>query len=163
MAKKYSFEEYKLIYDSAEKVTDRRISNNKTNYSMSIAILAAIAIIWKWAIDNNIHIFPGCITPTEIEMALEAGLTTLKFFPAEQAGGLAMIKALCAPYTNVEFIPTGGIDLANLVEYLAFPKVIACGGSFMVKDELISSDEWEKITELTRSAVEVVKQVRSSA
>ena len=107
----------------------------------------------KWAIDNNISIFPGCITPTEIEAALEMGLTTLKFFPAQQAGGLAMIKALCAPYTTVKFIPTGGIDLSNLAEYLSFPKVIACGGSFMVKDELIKNSEWRKITELTQAAV----------
>jgi len=95
----------------------------------------------KWAIDNNIPIFPGCITPTEIEAALEMGLTTLKFFPAQQAGGLAMIKALCAPYTNVKFIPTGGIDLINLAEYLSFPKVAACGGSFKVKDEFITGGE----------------------
>jgi 2-dehydro-3-deoxyphosphogluconate aldolase/(4S)-4-hydroxy-2-oxoglutarate aldolase len=113
----------------------------------------------KWAIDNNIPMIPGCITPSEIEAALELGLTTLKFFPAKQAGGLAMIKALCAPYTTVKFIPTGGIDLTNLAEYLAFPKIVACGGSFMVKDELINNGDWHEITELTREAVHIVSRV----
>jgi 2-dehydro-3-deoxyphosphogluconate aldolase/(4S)-4-hydroxy-2-oxoglutarate aldolase len=107
----------------------------------------------KWSNDNNIPIYPGCTTPSEIEQALELGLTTLKFFPAEQSGGLDKIKALCAPYTKIKFIPTGGIDLTNVNKYLAFPKIVACGGSFMVKEDFINNQEWDKITELTKSSI----------
>ena len=102
----------------------------------------------------NVPIFPGCITPTEIEMALEHGLETVKFFPAEQAGGLPMIKALAAPYTKMNFIPTGGIDTSNLEKYLTFDKVIACGGSFMIKPDLA------EVTRLSKEAINIVKGAR---
>ncbi|MCL2838645.1 MAG: bifunctional 4-hydroxy-2-oxoglutarate aldolase/2-dehydro-3-deoxy-phosphogluconate aldolase [Oscillospiraceae bacterium] len=103
---------------------------------------------------KNVPIFPGCITPTEIEMAIEHGLDTVKFFPAEQAGGLSMIKALAAPYTKMTFIPTGGVDTGNLAKYLEFGKIIACGGSFMIKPDLA------EVTRLSKEAVKIVKEVR---
>ena len=103
---------------------------------------------------KNVPIFPGCITPTEIEMAIEHGLDTVKFFPAEQAGGLGMIKALAAPYTKMNFIPTGGIDTSNLAKYLEFGKIVACGGSFMIKPDLA------EVTRLSKEAVGVVKEIR---
>jgi len=103
---------------------------------------------------KNVPIFPGCITPTEIEIAIEHGLDTVKFFPAEQFGGLATIKALAAPYTKMNFIPTGGIDAANLAKYLEFGKIVACGGSFMVKSDLA------EVTRLSKEAVKIVKEVR---
>jgi len=105
---------------------------------------------------KNVPIFPGCITPTEIEMAIEHGLETVKFFPAEQAGGLAMIKALAAPYTKMTFIPTGGIDTSNLKKYLEFGKIVACGGSFMIKSDLA------EVTRLSKEAVALVKEVRGN-
>ena len=96
---------------------------------------------------------PGCSNPSDIEAALELGLTTVKFFPAEAAGGLKMLKAMAAPYGQVTFMPTGGINAENLLEYLKFNKIIACGGSFMVKDELVKEKKWDEITALTKNAV----------
>lgn len=107
----------------------------------------------KYCLEKNIPIIPGCANPSDIEMALELGLDTVKFFPAEAAGGIKMIKAMSAPYGNVKFMPTGGIDEKNLNDYLSFSKIIACGGSFMVKDELIKAGEFDKITQLTKNAV----------
>ncbi len=103
--------------------------------------------------DKGIQVLPGCATPTEIEQALDLGLNTVKFFPAEAAGGLAMIKAMSAPYTAVKFMPTGGINANNLNEYLSFGKIIACGGSWMVKKDLVAAGDFDGITALTRQAV----------
>ena len=101
----------------------------------------------------GISIFPGCSSPTDIEKALELGLTCVKFFPAEQAGGIAAIKAMAAPYGNISFLPTGGISAKNLNDYLSFERVIACGGSWMVNPELIDAGDFAAIEELTRAAV----------
>ena len=101
----------------------------------------------------GVPILPGCATPSEIEQALELGLSVVKFFPAEAAGGLPMIKAMSAPYGGVKFMPTGGINEENLLSYLGFNKIVACGGSFMVKDSLISEGKFDEITVLTRAAV----------
>lgn len=98
-------------------------------------------------------ILPGCSNPSDIEAALEFGLDTVKFFPAEAAGGLPMLKAMAAPYGNVRFMPTGGLNENNILSYLSFDKIIACGGSFMVKDEYIRAGEFDKIRALTESAV----------
>ncbi|MCL2018174.1 MAG: bifunctional 4-hydroxy-2-oxoglutarate aldolase/2-dehydro-3-deoxy-phosphogluconate aldolase [Oscillospiraceae bacterium] len=114
----------------------------------------------KWCIENDITVVPGVCTPTDIEAGLSLGLTVLKFFPAEAAGGLKMLKAMAAPYTMVSFMPTGGIDDKNLADYLAFKPVIACGGSWMVKDELIKSGNWAEITRLSREAAEIRDRVR---
>lgn len=101
----------------------------------------------------GVPILPGCANPSDIEMAIELGLDTVKFFPAEAAGGVAMIKAMSAPYGNIKFMPTGGINADNLLDYLRFDKVIACGGSFMVKESLIDAEDWDAIEALTRDAV----------
>lgn len=107
----------------------------------------------RYCNERSIPITPGCSTPSDIEVAMELGLEVVKFFPAEAAGGLAMIKAMAGPYVNMKFMPTGGVNAANLTSYLDFPKVIACGGSWMVKDELIKTGDFNKITELTKEAV----------
>ena len=104
----------------------------------------------------GLPITPGCTTPSEIEQALEMGLEVLKFFPAEQSGGLAKIKALCAPYTSIKFMPTGGVDLTNLTTYLGFEKVLACGGSFMVKEDFIKNKEFDKVTALCKQSMDVM-------
>ena len=101
----------------------------------------------------GVPIIAGVATPSEVEKALSLGLTTLKFFPAEAAGGLAMIKAMSAPYSQVKFMPTGGINAKNVNSYLSFKKVIACGGSWMVSKELINSGNFAEITRLTKEAV----------
>jgi len=105
----------------------------------------------------DIAIIPGVNNPSTIEAALEMGLTTLKFFPAEASGGTAMIKALLAPYIQVKLMPTGGISRHNIGEYLAIPRVIACGGSWMVDKKMIADKQWEEIGRLTREAVALVK------
>ncbi|MBP1755706.1 MAG: hypothetical protein H6Q59_2104 [Firmicutes bacterium] len=109
--------------------------------------------IVRYCVDKDIPITPGCANPSDIEAAIELGLEVVKFFPAEAAGGLAMIKAMAAPYVNMKFMPTGGINEKNLISYLDFSKIIACGGSWMVSDDLIKTGEFDKITVLTKQAV----------
>jgi 2-dehydro-3-deoxyphosphogluconate aldolase/(4S)-4-hydroxy-2-oxoglutarate aldolase len=110
---------------------------------------------------RNVPAFPGICTPTDIMMAHEAGLTMLKFFPADAFGGLKTLKALSAPFPNIEFIPTGGISAANLEEYLGFSKVLACGGSWMVKNELIAAGNFAEIKRLTEEAVAIKRRARA--
>ncbi len=107
----------------------------------------------KYCLDKNIPITPGTSSPTDIEAALELGLEVVKFFPAEQSGGIAKIKAMAGPYTKVKFMPTGGINAQNLKSYLDFPKIIACGGSWMVSGDLIKAGNFDEIRRLTREAV----------
>lgn len=102
---------------------------------------------------KNIPILPGTANPSDVEAAIELGLDTVKFFPAEAAGGIEMIKAMSAPYGNMKFMPTGGITADNLKEYLDFNKVVACGGSWMVKKDLVAAGDYDKIEALTREAV----------
>ncbi|UCC86981.1 MAG: bifunctional 4-hydroxy-2-oxoglutarate aldolase/2-dehydro-3-deoxy-phosphogluconate aldolase [Anaerolineales bacterium] len=113
-----------------------------------------------WCLARQIPVTPGVATPTEIEMALDKGLTVLKFFPAEAMGGLKTLKAIAAPYGGVKFIPTGGISLANLANYLAHPSVHCCGGSWLAEASLISAGKFDEITQLAQEAVSVVRQVR---
>lgn len=108
---------------------------------------------------NNILITPGIATPSDIEIALNYDLEVVKFFPAEAYGGLNTIKALAGPYHTMKFMPTGGISAKNLLEYLAFPKVLACGGSWMVKADLISDKKFDEITALTKEAVELANSI----
>ena len=107
----------------------------------------------KYCQEKNVPITPGTARPTDIEMALELGLEVVKFFPAEQNGGLPMIKAMAAPYTKVKFMPTGGINAKNLKSYLDFDKIIACGGSWMVPKDLVAAGDFGAIKNLTREAV----------
>ena len=113
-----------------------------------------------YAQEKGIPIFPGCTTASEYHQALKFGLTVLKFFPAEQSGGLEKIKALAAPFPMFRIMPTGGIHLSNLGTYLACPVILACGGSYMVAQELIDGNRWEEITALCRQSVEIVRQAR---
>ncbi len=107
----------------------------------------------KYCVDKKIPIVPGTSNPSDVEAALELGLDVVKFFPAEAAGGIEMIKAMSAPYTKVCFMPTGGVNAGNLKDYLDFPKIIACGGTWMVKKDLISAGKFDEIEALTREAV----------
>ncbi len=110
----------------------------------------------QYCLDKGVPITPGTSSPSDIEQAIELGLEVVKFFPAEQSGGLAKIKAMAAPYVNMKFMPTGGINAKNLTSYLDFPKIIACGGSWMVPGDLINAGEWDKIEQLTREAVQTM-------
>lgn len=107
----------------------------------------------KYCVDNNIPVTPGCANPSDVEQAIELGLEVVKFFPAEAAGGLNMIKSMAAPYTNMRFMPTGGINAKNLTSYLDFKKIVACGGSWMVNGDLVKAKDWAGITALTKEAV----------
>lgn len=113
--------------------------------------------VTEFAVDQKMPIFPGISTPTELMMALEYGLPVVKFFPAEQYGGLATIKALAAPFPSIQFMPTGGVNAKNILDYLSFKKIIACGGSWMVKDTYINEGNFAEIVKLTKEAVELVK------
>lgn len=116
--------------------------------------------IVKYCAEKGILITPGCANPSDIEQALENGLDVVKFFPAEPAGGLKMIKAMAAPYVGVKFMPTGGINQNNVRDYLAYDRILACGGSWMVKGDLVAAGEFDKIKELAAEAVEIVKESR---
>ena len=116
--------------------------------------------IVDYCISKNIPVLPGCITPSEVTQAVKRGLEVVKFFPAEQFGGVATIKALAAPFTSVRFMPTGGISAKNLADYLGFKKIIACGGSWMVKGDMVAAGEFDKIKEMTAEAVALVKEIR---
>ena len=112
--------------------------------------------IVKYCLERGCPIIPGINNPSGIEAALELGLKTVKFFPAEQSGGLPMIKAMSAPYGGVTFMPTGGVSPANVNDYLAFNKIVCCGGSWMVKPEMIAAGDFDGITKLVREAVDTM-------
>ncbi|MBP3338488.1 MAG: bifunctional 4-hydroxy-2-oxoglutarate aldolase/2-dehydro-3-deoxy-phosphogluconate aldolase [Lachnospiraceae bacterium] len=114
----------------------------------------------QYAMDKGVTMIPGVCTPSDIERGLELGLKVMKFFPAEPSGGITMIKALAAPYTDVLFMPTGGISKDNIEKYLEFNRVIACGGSWMVSKDMIKSGDFARITELSREAMDIVRKVR---
>ena len=116
-----------------------------------------------WCINNHIPITPGVITPSEISAAIAKGLEILKFFPAEAAGGVKMLKAVGGPFGGVKFIPTGGISAANLAEYLQLPMVHACGGSWIVKQQLIADGAFDTITQLVQDAMHIVRKARGQA
>lgn len=109
---------------------------------------------------KNIPVLPGCVTPSEAAQAVKRGLKVVKFFPAEQAGGLSMLKSMAAPYTMLKFMPTGGINTENLKDYLSFDRIICCGGSWMVKGELVKNGEFDKIRDLTAEARKLVDSIR---
>ena len=113
-----------------------------------------------YAQKKGIPMFPGCTTASEYHQALKHGLTVLKFFPAEQSGGLEKIKALAAPFPMFRIMPTGGINLSNLKTYLSCPVILACGGSYMVTPELIDENRWDEITALCRQSAQIVRQIR---
>lgn len=106
-----------------------------------------------YCIEKNIPILPGCANPSDVEQAIKYGLKVVKFFPAEAAGGIKTIKAMAAPYHQMKFMPTGGVNLDNINEYLNFDKIIACGGTWMVKDNLIKEKKFDEIQNLTTQAV----------
>ncbi len=114
----------------------------------------------KYCNQKGYPIIPGVCTPGEVEKGLSLGLKYLKFFPAEAAGGVKMIKAMAAPYTGVKFMPTGGINTSNLADYLNCKAVFACGGSWMVPGDKINDKKFDEIEEMTKTAVELLKEIR---
>lgn len=111
---------------------------------------------------KGLPIYPGCTTPTDYHTAYKLGLEVLKFFPAEQSGGLSKIKAMSAPFPMFKVMPTGGISLKNLKDYISCPVICACGGSYMVTADLIDNQKWDEITDLCKQSVEIVKEARNN-
>lgn len=116
--------------------------------------------IVTYCMDKNIPVLPGVVTPSEAAQAVKCGLNVVKFFPAEQFGGVSTIKALAAPYTMLKFMPTGGVSVDNLKDYLSCDKIVCCGGSWMVKGDMIKSGAFDKIAEMTKQAVELARSIR---
>ncbi|MEO8575242.1 MAG: bifunctional 4-hydroxy-2-oxoglutarate aldolase/2-dehydro-3-deoxy-phosphogluconate aldolase [Gemmatimonadales bacterium] len=116
-----------------------------------------------YCLENDIPVFPGIATPSEIEAALTRGLNVLKFFPAEPLGGIGYLKAISAPYGGISFMPTGGISLQNVGAYLSFPRVVACGGSWMASAEWIAAKEFDKITAEVARAVAAVQPTNGAS
>ncbi len=116
--------------------------------------------IVDYCISKNIPVYPGTVTPSEVAQAVKRGLTVCKFFPAENYGGLSTIKALAAPYTMVKFMPTGGVNLKNLRAYLESDKIAACGGTWMVKGDMIKAGQFDEIKKITADAAAMVKEIR---
>lgn len=119
--------------------------------------------IVTWCQARDILVLPGVMTPTDVTLAVKMGVKLLKFFPAAAAGGIATLKALSDPFVGVDFLPTGGINAHNLADFLRLPMVRGCGGSWLVKKQLIASGNFSEITRLTRDAVAIVEQVRQEA
>ena len=116
----------------------------------------------RYCQEKHVTIFPGCTTPTDYHTAYKLGLEVLKFFPAEQSGGLAKIKAMSAPFPMFKVMPTGGVSLKNLGEYLSSPVIAACGGSYMVTADLIDNQKWDEITDLCRQSRAIVEEARGN-
>lgn len=116
--------------------------------------------IVQHCLDESIPVVPGTQTPSEMERAMELGLKVVKFFPAEPAGGLNMIKAVAAAYVDLRFMPTGGINAKNVRDYLAYNRIVACGGSWMVKKDLVNAGKWDELAALVKEAADIVKEVR---
>ena len=116
--------------------------------------------IVDYCLKKNIPVFPGCISPSEVAQAVKRGLKVVKFFPAEQAGGIAMIKAMAAPYVGLKFMPTSGINAGNLTEYLSCDKILCCGGSWMVKGDLVKAGDFGNIRELSAETRKLVDTIR---
>src|SRR3984893_4751436 len=121
------------------------------------------AAVVDWCQEHHVPVLPGVATPTEINMALARGVKILKFFPAEEFGGVRMLKTLHAPYQEVQFIPTGGINARNLAEYLALPNVVACGGSWMATESMISEGRFDEIARLSREARAIIGRARGES
>ena len=117
--------------------------------------------IVKYCQSKGVNVYPGCTTPTDYHTAYKLGLELIKFFPAEQSGGLAKIKAMSAPFPMFKVMPTGGISLKNLAEYIKAPVIAACGGSYMVTADLIDNNKWDEITDLCKQSVAIVKEARN--
>lgn len=114
----------------------------------------------SWCVDNEIPVFPGIASPTDLEMALEHGLEVVKFFPAEAIGGVKTLKAFSAPYGGMRFVPTGGIGPGNVKDYLALPCVAACGGSWMVKPDLLKAGKFDEVRRLAAEAVTLASETK---
>jgi 2-dehydro-3-deoxyphosphogluconate aldolase/(4S)-4-hydroxy-2-oxoglutarate aldolase len=152
----------RLIVGAGTVVTERQLDDALAAGAKFIVSPGFSQKVVRAAKAANIPIFPGISTATEIQAALEEGLTVLKFFPAATSGGVGAVRALSAPFAMMKFIPTGGISASNLADYLKVPSVLAVGGSWMVAPELIRAKDFGEVTRLTQESQHLVRGVRSS-
>lgn len=113
-------------------------------------------VVTRYVIDKGVLMVPGTASPGEMEQAMSMGLDVVKFFPAEQNGGVAKLKAVAGPYTTLRWMPTGGVNTKNMMDYLSFDKIVACGGTWMVKKDLIEGEKWDEITRICQDAVKTM-------
>ncbi|HHB1564996.1 TPA: bifunctional 4-hydroxy-2-oxoglutarate aldolase/2-dehydro-3-deoxy-phosphogluconate aldolase [Vibrio metschnikovii] len=113
----------------------------------------------RYCLENNIHIIAGVNSPSQVEQALEMGLNTLKFFPAEASGGVAMLRSLTGPYKGLELMPTGGVNIINLSNYLSIPEVVCCGGTWIAPADRIIANDWDAIAENVQNTIETIKKI----
>ena len=151
-----------MIVGAGTVTTTEQIDAAKAAGAQFIVTPGFDAELVEYSLKQNLPIYPGCTTPTDYHAALKFGLELIKFFPAEQSGGLAKIKAMSAPFPQFKVMPTGGVSLKNLKEYLSAPVIAACGGSYMVTADLIDNQKWDEITELCKKSVEIVKEARGN-
>jgi 2-dehydro-3-deoxyphosphogluconate aldolase/(4S)-4-hydroxy-2-oxoglutarate aldolase len=147
-----------LLVGAGTVLTTDQVSRARDAGAQFIVAPGFNARVVDFCVERGIPVFPGIATPTDVEAALERGLRTLKFFPAEQIGGLDYLKAIAAPYVDVSFMPTGGINLTNIVHDLAFKRVVACGGSWMAPAEWIAAKQFDRIRSAATRAAEVVRE-----
>ncbi|MDD3115788.1 MAG: bifunctional 4-hydroxy-2-oxoglutarate aldolase/2-dehydro-3-deoxy-phosphogluconate aldolase [Lentisphaerae bacterium] len=148
-----------ILVGAGTVITVSQVKQAVDNGAKFIVSPGFVTKVVEYCIDNHIPVLPGICTPTELCLALEYGLDVVKFFPAEAYGGIKTLKAISAPFANMRFVPTGGIDASNLLDYLNVKKVLACGGSWMVKSNLIAEQKFEEITRLSLEATSIFHKI----
>lgn len=148
-----------ILVGAGTVITVSQVKQAVDNGAKFIVSPGFVTKVVEYCIDNHIPVLPGICTPTELCLALEYGLDVVKFFPAEAYGGVKTLKAISAPFANMRFVPTGGIDASNLLDYLNVKKVLACGGSWMVKSNLIAEQKFEEITRLSLEATSIFHKI----
>ena len=151
-----------MLVGAGTVLTTEQVDKAKAAGAKFVVSLGLDVELVKYCQSVDMPIFPGCTTPTDYHAAYKLGLEVLKFFPAEQSGGLAKIKAMSAPFPMFKVMPTGGISLKNLKEYISCPVICACGGSYMVTADLIDNGKWDEITKLCKESVKIVKEARNN-
>ncbi len=155
-------ESYPEMLVGAGTVMTTQQVDDAVNAGASFIVTPGLDIdIVRYCQEKGVTIFPGCTTPTDYHAAFKLGLEVLKFFPAEQSGGLEKIKAMAAPFPMFKVMPTGGVSLKNLSVYASCPVIAACGGSYMVTADLIENGKWDEITDLCKKSVEIIKEARA--
>ena len=148
-----------ILVGAGTVITVSQVKQAVDNGAKFIVSPGFVTKVVEYCIDNHIPVLPGICTPTELCLALEYGLDVVNFFPAEAYGGIKTLKAISAPFANMRFVPTGGIDASNLLDYLNVKKVLACGGSWMVKSNLIAEQKFEEITRLSLEATSIFHKI----
>ena len=150
-----------MIIGAGTVLTEEQIDKAVEAGAQFIVCPGLDADLVRYAQKKGVDIYPGCTTPSDYHLAYRLGLELIKFFPAEQSGGIAKIKAMSAPFPMFKVMPTGGISLKNLADYIKNPVIAACGGSYMVTADMIENGKWDEITELCKQSRKIVEEARN--